>query len=740
MHGSARSTLTLALVLSASLSAVPATALAQETVAQAAGESKPGQAAQLFVHAIMIAKPDLAAANAGVLLADTYDAAALAKLVEDLELDKRMEEAFRRGRSMPGVADQVAALEVKLESGRKARAREHDRIAEAVTMLSGPVRGQMLAKDRLLAAGEYAVPALLLQVVESRDPGAAVASGRVLVELKRQAALPLALALNDLDATAQRKVAMMLGEIGYPVAVPALLDLAQRKDVTPDVADACREAVRAIGASAEQTASAAYTAMAGRFLTADDTLVAFPGEATQNIWAWTASGGLGAVQVSTPLYFDVLAMRFAQRALELDASNRQALGLFIAADLRREARMGDGMVDPLYAGSGRSAQYFATLAGPAVMQDVLGLGLTLADTGLVRASLQALRETAGADAMIAGGSSPVVQCLLYPDRRVQFEAALALASVTPGAAFPGSEQVVPTLAQAVRSGSQLFGGIVAPSSEDAQRFASALKSAGYVPLTAAQDAAGFEVIAARNAGSDLVVVSGSAAAIRDTLASLRARRGGSTIPVLVVAQPADMGMAADVERDGHTIVVGADVNDDAFKAGVNAVMAKTYGAAPTADDMSRFVPQSLEALLRIGLANGNVYKITDAERGLAEALRVQEGPVRAAVAEVLALVPTETAQRALVEAALAAQGDEQTTLFGPVASSARRWGAKATPQQAEALRAIVTKATGALADAASMAYGAMSLPPSQAVEMILKSRQPGQNASPAAGDGTAAMR
>lgn len=446
------------------------------------------------------------------------------------------------------------------------------------------------------------------------------------------------------------------------------------------------------------------------------------------------------MQVSTPLYFDVLAMRFAQRALELDASNRQALGLFIAADLRREARMGDGMVDPLYAGSGRSAQYFATLAGPAVMQDVLGLGLTLADTGLVRASLQALRETAGADAMIAGGSSPVVQCLLYPDRRVQFEAALALASVTPGAAFPGSEQVVPTLAQAVRSGSQLFGGIVAPSSEDAQRFASALKSAGYVPLTAAQDAAGFEVIAARNAGSDLVVVSGSAAAIRDTLASLRARRGGSTIPVLVVAQPADMGMASDVERDGHTIVVGADVNDDAFKAGVNAVMAKTYGAAPTADDMSRFVPQSLEALLRIGLANGNVYKITDAERGLAEALRVQEGPVRAAVAEVLALVPTETAQRALVEAALAAQGDEQTTLFGPVASSARRWGAKATPQQAEALRAIVTKATGALADAASMAYGAMSLPPSQAVEMILKSRQPGQNASPAAGDGTAAMR
>lgn len=742
MHGPTRSTLTLialSAVIPASAMLAPA-ALAQDSPSKLAAladlaQSTTGQAAQLFVHYVLIAKPDQAAANATILLAEEVSAADLARVVEQLSYADRMDDAFRRGRSMAGVADQAALLETKLETGRKELAREHARIAEAVTMLAGPVRGQMLAKDRLLAAGEYAVPALLMQITEGKDPGAEVSAGRVLIDLKRQAALPLAMALPSLDASAQRKVSVILGEIGYPIAVPALLDLAQTKGVTPDVSGAALAAVRAIGGT-DQSASAAFADAAAGFLSGDPTLIAFADEGTQNIWNWSESGGLGAQQVSTPLYFDVMAMYFAQHALELDASNRKALALFVAADLRREARMSEDMIEPLYTGGGRSAQYFATLAGPAVMQDVLALGLNMNDTGLVRAALAALRETAGADAMIGGGNSPVVQCLLYPDRRVQFEAALTLASVTPTLAFPGAEQVVPTLAQAVRSGGQLFGGIVGGGDEDQKRFASSLTAAGYVPLTAVSDAPGFEVIAARNAGADLVVVSGSASSVKETVAALRARRGGMTLPVLVVAQPTDMSVLDALEKDGRTIVIGAEVGDDAFAAGISQVMARTYGGAPTPEDMSRFVPQSIDALLRIALQGGSVYRIADGERGLVEALRYQEGSIRVNVAQVLALVPTESAQRALLEAALSAQGDEQSMLLGPVAISARRWGPKATSQQADALRMIVTSATGGLADAASAAYGALSLPPGQAVEMILKSRQPG--ATPPAAEEAAA--
>lgn len=734
MHGLTRSPLTLTLVLASTLGAAVATAPAQDGSKATATDARATQAAQQFVHSILIAKPDQAAAAAQVLLAETLAATELAQLVEANDLAGRMEDAFRRGRDMAGVVDELAAVEIKLETGRKALAREHARIAEAIAMLTGPVRGQLLAKDRLLAAGEYAVPALLGQVVESRTPGADVAAGRVLVQISRPAALPLAMALPSLDATSQRKVALILGEIGYPVAVPVLLDIAQAPGATPDVAESAMVAVRTIGGGSSQSAAQAYAQQAVRFLSADPTLIAYADEPTQNVWNWSQGGGLGAQQVSTSIYFDVLAMHFAQRSLELEPGNRQALALFIAADLRREARMQDGVKDPLYSGSGRSAQYFATLAGPSVMQDVLAFGLGLNDTGLIRAALAALRETAGAQEMIAAGSTPVVSCLLYPDRRVQFEAALALASVTPRAPYAGSEQVVPILAQAVRSGGQLFGGIVAPSAEDSQRFASSLKAAGFVPLTAVQSADGFETVSARNAGSDLAVIGGSASSIRDAFAALRARRSSQTLPVLIVAQPADQGSLRALEKDGRTVVIGAGVSDDAFAAGIRTVMARSYGGEPTSDDMSRFVPQSLEALMRIGYQAGATYRIEDAERGLVEALRTQEGSIRVAVATVLSLVSTESAQRALMEAALSATGDEQALLFEPVAASARRWGNHVASTQADALRMVVERSTGAVAEAAAAAYGALNLPSGQAVQMILKVRKPGEGTGSSGAD------
>ncbi len=725
--------LIITLALNATILGMPTVALAQEAAkpapasaaATASDGAKLAEAATLFVHNVMIAKPEAATAAANTLLAESVTPSELAQAIDGADLGKRMDEAFRRGRRMADVADVVGSVEAKLEAGRKLLARKMERIEEAVKMLVGPVRGQLLAKDRLLAAGEYAAPALMRQVVEGRDPALEASSTRVLVEMRRQAVMPLLMALPGLDAGAQRKVCVILGELSYPVAIPALLDIAAAKGTTVDVAEAARAAAAQLGAKG-MSASEAYVASSRQFLAGDLTLCAFPDDPTQNVWKWTEFGGLAADKISTGVYFDAMAMLFARRALELDAANTQALALFIAADLRREAAMGEGMVDPLFAGQGRSAQFYATVAGPKTMQDVLKLGLTMNDTLLVRASLAALRETAGATEMIDAGSTPVVEALGYPDRRVQFEAAITLASVSPRSSYVGAEQVVPLLAQAVRAGGQTFAGIISASAEDSQRFATALKGNGFVPLTAANDAAGFEVISARNAGSDLVVVAGSAPQIREQFAAVRAMRAGSTLPILVMAQPADKGSLNELEKDGRTVVLGADVADTAFKAGVDALVAKAFGGRMSADDMSRYVSQSIEALTRIGLASGSIYKIETAERGLVEALRTQEGAVRVAVANVLALIGTEGAQHALIETALSAQGDEQAMLFAPLAQSARHWGSKATQAQSDAIRQVVQTATGPTAEAAAAAYGALSLPSSEAVDLIIKSRQPGK--------------
>ena len=95
------------------------------------------------------------------------------------------------------------------------------------------------------------------------------------------------------------------------------------------------------------------------------------------------------------------------------------------------------------------------------------------------------------------------------------------------------------------------------------------------------------------------------------------------------------------------------------------------------------------------------------------------------------MIDSTRAQRAVIDAALAAQGDEQAMLFGPVADGARRFGSKATTAQSDAIRELVRTSTGPVADAASAAFGALSLPSSEAVDLIIKSRVPGKKADAA---------
>ncbi len=344
MHATKRSQLVLPLAIATAFGGWSLPVLAQDDAAAAPAAAEGGadraklvESATLFVHNVMIAKPEPAVAAANALLAEAVTPSDLANAIDGADLGKRMDEAFRRSRRMSEVSDASSSLEAKLEAGRQLLARKIDRIEEAVKMLSGPMRGQMLAKDRLMAAGEYAVPALLRQITEGRDLGMEAAATRMLVDLRRQAALPLSLSVSSLDASAKRKVCVILGQLGYPVAVPFLLDLAQAKGTTPEVAEAAMDAVRALGGS-DEPAHAAYAAAAKSFLAEDVSLAAFPSESMQNIWKWTDFGGLAADKVSTSVYFDVMAMALSRRALELDSGDEQALATFVAADLRRESR------------------------------------------------------------------------------------------------------------------------------------------------------------------------------------------------------------------------------------------------------------------------------------------------------------------------------------------------------------------------------------------------------------------
>ena len=130
---SKRSPLVLPLALATVMGGWTLPAVAQDDAAAAPATDggsdsvKLVQSAQLYVHNVMIAKPEAANAAANALLADSVEPSVLAMAIDGADLGKRMDDAFRRSRRMAEVSDASAALETKLESGRQILARKIER-------------------------------------------------------------------------------------------------------------------------------------------------------------------------------------------------------------------------------------------------------------------------------------------------------------------------------------------------------------------------------------------------------------------------------------------------------------------------------------------------------------------------------------------------------------------------------------------------------------------------------------
>jgi hypothetical protein len=81
--------------------------------------------------------------------------------------------------------------------------------------LTGTIRGRLIAHERLLAAGEYAMPQLLTHLLDRNNPTLAGEVRRVMIDLGRQAVIPLVTAMPGLPATNQETVVDTLGVIPW---------------------------------------------------------------------------------------------------------------------------------------------------------------------------------------------------------------------------------------------------------------------------------------------------------------------------------------------------------------------------------------------------------------------------------------------------------------------------------------------------------------------------------------------
>jgi len=675
-----------------------------------------------FVHYSRIAKVDLAAGWGQRLLQSGLTNAELAKLVDEGEIAlERFEAAIARNLMVPELEAISADIARRVELGRLDLARDMQRIDQAIGMLAGTQRERLLARSRLQAAGEYAVSALLRQITEGRDERLKLACQNMLRDVGRQAVTPLCEALPHVDPLSQRIVCEIVGDIGYPHAAPYLRELSADPSADGPVREAAARALRLVG-GVEADLSVLYGNLGYMYYDELGSLIAYPYEEMNNIWAYDWSVGLVPEPVPTVIYNEIMAMRMAAKALELDPANRPALSLFVAANLKRENDLPAGRTDPVFGEAAYSPEFYATVFGAQVCLDVLGLAIDTKDTPLVRDAITALSQTTGGSNLFSPGEGrqPLLEAVSYPDRRVQYEAALTLARALPQQRFRDDFRVVPLLASAVRTAGQSFAMVIADNEENRRQAVINLENLDFTVVGAEGSISALSGAIGAAPGVDLVLVRyDKPDAVRQAVEDLRDVAKTAAAPVLVLAPSVDVPeLARDYHGNPRVSVSRPGISDEAFAAVIDELLQRAVGGRMTEARAEAYAIESLAALRDIAISGSPAYDIVDAQPALLDALDARSGGTRLLVADILAMIGTATSQQKLFDAALAASEAEQVDLLERVAASVKRFGNLSDERHMLALLDLVRTSEGDTADAAARVHGALNLPSAEAVGLI----------------------
>ena len=222
---------------------------------------------------------------------------------------------------------------------------------------------------------------------------------------------------------------------------------------------------------------------------------------------------------------------------------------------------------------------------------------------------------------------------------------------------------------------------------------------------------------------DLIVVDVTPRNAREIVAQARNFDRTSATPLIVVADRQDtIQLDREFASDRATSMWISGTSSDAFSATIEHLLQRAAGGRISQADSMAYTRDALETLRMIALEQGSVYDVRNAEAPLLQAMGTISGAMRLLVAEVVALIPSPRCQRALIDAALSAQDNDQKQLLDYAAESARRIGNYADARQVEALRKLISDSSGTdksgVADAAGRLYGSLNLSPDQAVKLI----------------------
>lgn len=709
--------------------------------APAPGASRPDSAEllALFLHYCMIDNHELAAANGQELIDRKLTNAEFVKLVETSKGSDvaRFEQAVARAIRIADLQPVAAKILKSYEAGKLERSRDPAEISASIKALTGPIRGKLEAQQRLKHAGEYAMPQLLGALLNPANDLQQEEIRRVMIDLGRQAVAPLSAALPKLDGPSQERAADILGLIGNRMALPVLSDL---KDTTQidAVRSAADRAIERLGGSGGMSTAQLYGSLAEGYYEERAEVTMFPGEEHQLLWSFDPRSGLVMTPVRSPVFHEAMGMRLAERSLQLAPDSQPTLSLWIATNFKREVQTPEGYVNPAYpvAGSAapgvkprREAMYYAVAAGSNVCQQVLARGLDSGNVAIARKAIAALERTAGGGAMWGeGGTSlPMTRALSYPNRRVQYEAAAAVAAAQPRQSFAGAERVVPTLASAARDAGNPIAAIITNETETYQAVRRTVEAAGFAVLPQGRTLGDLESPIAESPAVDLIVIhNASGTGIPTTLDAVRGNTKVSVTPVLaLVGVEASVDLSRRYESDPLVMVRSTAIGEPATQAAIKMLLETAAGGPIGANEASTYATRALDSLRDLAISGNPVLNVEDAMLPLVGLLDAsgKNAPTpenRAKVAEILSRIGNDRAQRSLMESALANAGDQRLALLSLVSDSAKRFGNRLEERHVKRVLEMTGSEDDKEATAAAALMGALNLPNSQLIPLILK--------------------
>jgi len=731
-------TIVLALAVAGTLGVVP-WVLAQDAavpVAPVSGASASTLSADVadFWHFARIGRYDAANAKAKAVLvsgaAPVDVLAAFEAVTRPRSGEQRSEELatwFIRWRDIAEIKENVTAFDKLLGEGRFERRSDPQFIKSNIERLIVNQIGYQNGVTNLRTSGELAVPILLDYLKSPAQSQYHDAIRRAIRDLGQQAIAPLVAATQTTDLQTLQEVATLIGDLGYEDASPYLLRVHSASTST-EVKAVTGRALQKLGISESSPADAAFLALAEKIYSGKAALLADTRNPQAFVWFWSDTQGLTKTDVPPSIYDEVMTLRSTEYALENSTSGStdvadKALSLWLAANYRREIQLPEGMLDATRGENQPDAHYYGVTAGTKFLGAALERALNDRDPAVAYAVIRSSQQVVGKSNLnISTDGASLVKAMSYPDRRVRFEAAFALASARPVAAYGGSESVVPLLGEALSQTGEPTVLVILDSQDRANTVGEALKASGYVTANAANatDAAS---AGAQLPSIDVVVISSKlptdqVQAVMSLLGSSTKYRGSARLVLTDTTESSFEEMkASDPLLSTAVAFEPADIQ-------VAIESARTQAGALPVDEAvaTDYALRAAELLHDVGLAGG-IYDLSVVKPTLLGSLEDPRADVLTAVGSVLAIFDDAEAQKALYAKASSTDtaADLRVVLYKALAGNSRTFGNRLPASDIDGLEKTVTdEADLAIRSAAAEARGALSLSAEQAKSVVVR--------------------